>query len=168
VSSWLEAHAGEQSVVERARRRGDPHAVHLGQSRWWWRVQGCICTPTLGDPAGGRFTGDAHQHPVTVPGGLSWWSRNIDVFVAVFAQGETRSPCWKQRRRAPRSGLVVATLHAGLRLPQRMPNAGPSLKAGIRSIEPCSVFGSDREPSPTLASGRAVGAGKLWSSRRRP
>jgi len=154
VSPWLEAPTLVSS--RSSSRHGDEAIAHCRStwaSRWWWRVQGCIA-PTLWRIGGGRLHGDAHQHPVTVPGWLkSWWSRDIDVFVP-SSRSETEALL--SSAGAPRSALVLATLPRGAS-PSQEGQRGPSPQRGS-AASPCRVFWLRPEmPSPTLGEWQGVG-----------
>jgi len=144
------------------RRRGDPHArFHLRASRLVVARSRMHCTPPSGDRRRRLARGDAHQAPVHRP--MAWFElvvADIGCLLAVFAQAKQEALAWKARAGAPRSGFsVVKTLHAGFRFPQEANAPKPS--SAIRQQSLVGLLASTREPSPTLASGRAVGGREL-------
>jgi len=161
------------SSFRSSRRHGDeanPHCpFHLGQQVGGGAFKGCQFAPHPQGIAGGRPSRViAHQAPGhRFQAWLSWWSANIDVFVAVFAQGETRSPCWRQRRRA--SIQVVSSWQrctpgfASSRSPTR-----PQASSAIPQHAFVGLLARPREPSPTWRVARASEAGSWSSKNRRP
>jgi hypothetical protein len=100
-------HGGQQAIVE-----GNGHEplvllLHLGQQAGGVALEDAL-DAALGGAAPASFAGDAHQHPVAIPGVVELVIADIDVFFAVVAQGKTEALAAASQARLDQARVAAA------------------------------------------------------------